>query len=252
MKDKLFWIALIFAGLYFFNKMNSSKSSEPTDDRIERQTDRGIERTQRPQEIEPNFGNKDKPLNLPNKDGQVTYQENNQDDYSNRNQNQPSTKPTLGNGDKDISLGEYGSIKLPKKDGVSGNTNSGDNYQNNTTNAGSTTNSSERMLVKLDPKTAIGEGTLDNVNGASRVVFDGKSFQVNNSANLNIYIDSGGFSTMTDCSNSTIYVKATGQLMVTGNGRNNTIYYESGASIRNGLPENQNNRFVQLREIEFD
>jgi len=253
MKDKLFWIALIFAGFYLFNKMNAgnNKTSAP-DDRIERQSDRGIDRKQRPQEIEPNFGDKDKPLNLPKKDGQVSYQENNHNDYSNRNQDLPSTKPNLGSGEKDISLGEYGSIKLPKKDGGSVYTNNDVNNQNSNTSSRNSTNSSEKMLVKLDPKTAIGEGTLDNVNGASRVVFDGKSFEVSSSANLNIYIDSGGFSAVTDCSNSTIYVKSSGQLMVSGNGRNNTIYYESGASIRNGLPENQNNRFVQVREIEYD
>lgn len=251
MKDKLFWIALIFAGFYFFNKMNSGKTSAP-DDRIERQSDRGIDRQQRQQDLEPNFGDKDKPLNLPRKDGQVSYQENNQDDYSNRNQNQPSTKPNLRSGEKDISLGEYGSIKLPKKDGGTASTKSSGNNPIGSTNSRNTTSASERMLVKLDPKTAIGEGSLDNVNGASRVVFDGKSFEVTSSANLNIYIDSGGFSAVTDCSNSTIYVKSSGQLMVAGNGRNNIIYYESGASIRNGLPENQNNRFVQVREIEFD
>jgi len=108
------------------------------------------------------------------------------------------------------------------------------------------------MLVKLDPKTSIGDGTLNNVNGASRVVFDGKSFQVTNSSNLKVYIDTGGFSAMTDCSSSTIYVKSSGQLMMTGDGRNNTIYYENGATIRNGLAENLNNRFIQVREIVFD
>jgi len=29
MKDKLFWIALIFAGFYFFNKMKSSEALHP-------------------------------------------------------------------------------------------------------------------------------------------------------------------------------------------------------------------------------
>jgi len=252
MKDKLFWIALIFAGFYFFMKMNNNKSSVPSDERIERQADRSTENRQRPTEIEPNFGDKDKPLNLPRKDGQVTYQDNNQDDYSNRNQNFPSTKPNLGSGEKDISLGEYGSIKLPKKDDGYTNNNTQSSGSNTNNNRGNSSSNAERMLVKLDPKTAIGDGTIDNIRGASRVVFDGKSFQVTNSANLNIYIDSGGFAALTDCSNSTIYVKSTGQLMMTGNGQNNNIYYENGAAIRNGLSENSNNSFVQVREIVFD
>jgi len=252
MKDKLFWIALIFAGFYFFNKMKSSKSTSPADDRIERQSDRQSDRRQSPADIEPNYGNKDKPLNLPTKDGQDNYQENNQDDYSNRNHNQPTTKPKLGSGEKDISLGDYGSIKLPKKDGGSTSTGGNSNSRGGSIQSDTNTSNSERMLVKLDPKTAIGEGTVDNLNGSSHVVFDAKSFQVTNGSNLNIYIDSGGFSALTDCSNSTIYVKSSGQLMMTGNGRNNTIYYEDGAAIRNGLAENMNNRFVQLREIVFD
>lgn len=253
MRDKLFWFALIFAGFYLFNKMNKATSAT-VEEGIEQQSDRNIQNQQRQRqtEIEPNFGDKDKPLNLPRKDGEVSYQGNNQDDYSSQNQNRPTTRPNLGSGEKDISLGEYGSIKLPKKDGSNttgrdANPTNNNNYKNENPNS-----SSERMLVKLDPKTAIGEGILDNVNGASRVVFDGKSFQVTNSSSLKVYIDSGGFSTMTDCSNSNIYVKSSAQFMITGNGRNNTIYYEDGAAIRNGLAENVNNRFVQVREIVFD
>jgi len=255
MKDKLFWIALIFTGIYFFTKMNSGLQTTPADEYSEQQSERTADNSQRQRDIEPNFGDKDKPLNLPQKDGQVSYQQNDQDNYSNRNQDLPSSQPNLGKGEKDISLGEYGSIKLPKKNGnvssSSGGTASG-NSNTSTVNRNTSTSSTERMLVQLDPKTAIGEGNLNNVNGASRVVFDSKSFQVTNSANLNIYIDSGGFSNVTDCSYTSIYVKSGGQLMITGNGRNNTVYYEDGASIRNGLGENLNNRFVQVGEIVFD
>lgn len=241
MKDKLFWIALIFAGFYLFNKMKSSNANQDVNSQIEKQSDYSPENRQSPAEIEPNYGDNDKPLNLPNKNGQ-TQQQNPSRDFP---INQPVDKA-----EKDISLGKYGSVKLPKKSGTSATT--GGSSTTGSTNTNSSSSSPERMLVKLDPQTAIGDGTLNSVNGASRVVFEGKSFQVSNSSNLNVYIDTGGFSTLTDCSSSTIYVKSSAQLMVTGDGRNNTIYYESGATIRNGLSENLNNRFIQVREIVFD
>lgn len=252
MKDKLFWIALIIAGIYLFNKMNSSKTTAPTDSRTEQLDDRFDDSPTRPETIEPNFGDKDKPLNLPRRDGEVTYQENTQDDYHQQDRDFPGNQSKVNSGEKDISLGEYGSITLPKKDGgavSSGGSSS--NYDRGSTST-SSSRSSERMLVKLDPQTAIGDGTLNQKQRASYVVFDQKSLQITNSNVLNIYIDSGGFAAMTDCSNSEIYVKANAQLMLTGNGSNNTIYYENGASIRNGLAENRRNQMIEVREIVFE
>lgn len=235
MKDKLFWIALIFAGFYLFNKMKSSNSNQEINTQTERHADQSPNNRIEPREIEPNFGDQNEPLNLPNKNGE--------------SQNQNTVPPInrTNNNEKDISLGEYGSVTLPKKNGQASST-------SNQTQAQRTDNRStnERMRVDLDRSTTAGSGTFRDDRDSHRLVREGEVVQVVSSNTATIYMVAGGFCTLTNSSNSTVYAEANSQLMLTGDGRNNTIYYERGAEIRNGLEDNRNNRFIEVGAIEFN
>lgn len=239
MKDKFFWIALIFAGFYLFNKMKSSNTNSDVNSQTEREVDRSPTNRQETREIEPNFGDQDKPLNLPNKNGQVQPQPQNQ----NQNSDLPINR-TNNTNEKDISLGDYGSVRLPKKNGQASSSSTSQPQVN--------TSTSQEIRVDLNPSTTAGSGTFRDDRGAHRLVREGEVVQIVSSSTVTVYMVSGGFCTLTNSSNNTLYVEANSQLMLTGDGSNNTVYYEGGAEIRNGLEDNRNNRFIEVSDIVFN
>ncbi len=236
MRDKLFWIALLFAGFYLFNKMSNRSPAEIQTEKtqeIDQQPDRGrVE--------EPHFGDQDEPLRLPHKNGESSQEPRQErENYKEQTRNEiPDIQQQKS--DKDISLGEYGSISLPKKNGTVSNS-----EQTRTRDS-----SSESKTIQLNPNTERGEGILREINNQALLVLDGKVLQVSSLNNSELYLDQNSFCTINSGSNNVIYVMDTGQLMLTGNGNNNTIYYADGSSVRNGI-NGTNNQFIPLREIGF-
>jgi hypothetical protein len=246
MKDKLFWIALIIAGVILFNKMGSSSR---TADSVEVQTKEAQERESRTDRSidEPHFGDQSEPLKLPKKNGQSqsTANTSQADINSNTNRNQPDLKPQ--NQDKEISLGEYGSVTLPKK---SGSTSENPSRSTNNQSAPTTNQNQGVQTVELNPQTKRGEGIMTDVINQPLLVLDGKVLQVSSLENSEIYMDENSFCTVSSGSNNVIYVMTGAQLMLTGNGNNNTIYYEKGSSVRNGI-NGSNNTLIELQSLNF-
>lgn len=242
MRDKLFWFALIFAGFYLFSRMNTQSTGQtqiPTETTQETTQERN-QQSDRSSLDEPHFGDQDAPLRLPQKEGQSSQQP--QQRTENYAEPTRTEIPDIQKQDKDadISLGEYGSISLPKKNGTTSN-------NNNTTTPESAT---ESKTVNLNPNTKRGEGILRDINNQALVVLEGKILQVSSFNNSELYLDQNSLCTINSGSNNVIYVMNAGELMLTGNGSNNTIYYAEGSSVRNGI-NGSNNQFIPLRDINF-
>ena len=196
---------------------------------------------------EPHYGDQDEPLNLPRKNGEsqssLTSRQENSGTNTNRQQ-QPDTKSRSQ--EKEISLGEYGSVTLPKKNGSSTTS------QPQTTNQGNATtnrNSGVRT-IELNPQTKRAEGIMKNVTNQALLVLDGKVLQVSSLENSEIYMDEKSFCTVSGGSNNVIYLLKDAQLLLTGDGSHNVIYYEQGSSVRNGM-SGSNNQLVEMQSLSF-
>ncbi len=245
MKDKLFWIALIFAGVYLYFKMGNSNTNTSTS---EVQTERTQERESRSDRSldEPHFGDQNAQLKLPPKKGESrSPSTTRQKDYGTQTK---KDLPDLQsqNKQKEISLGEYGSVTLPKKNGSSNNTQSNTAPQRNTNNNRNTST----PTIELNPKTKRGEGRMNNVVNQPLLVLEGTELQISTLENSEIYMDEHSFCAIGGGSNNIIYMMKGAQLMLTGNGNNNTIYYEQGSSVRNGI-SGTNNQLHELQGLSF-
>lgn len=251
MKDKLFWIALIIAGVIIYNKMSSSSSTSSPSPEVQtervQERESSTERSTTERSVDqPHFGDQNAPLKLPRKNGESqTTTSTNQTDYGTQTQRKTPDVQTQSR-EKEVSLGEYGTVTLPKKNGSSSTNQSTTTSQSNT----STNRNTADQTITLNPQTKRGEGRMTNVSNQPLLVLDGKSLQVSSLDRSEIYMDENSFCSVNGGSNNIIYVMTGAQLMLTGNGSNNTIYYEKGASVRNGI-NGTNNTLIELQNLSF-
>jgi len=204
MKDKLFWICLIIAGIFIYNKMTKSTgANQNTEDYID---DRRVPDGNTKSVDAGEYGQ----LNLPNKENNNTTTSNNQnngntidagkygdikisksDNGTTNNQSNSPIDIERNTSGSTIDAGKYGEIKLPGKD-------------NNVTN--SETKNTGEMNVRLHPNTSQGGGNFMAQNEIYRAILDGQVMQISNSIGSIIYIDKGGYCNASSVQNCSFYV----------------------------------------------